>query len=188
MAQRKQSLLDCVIALQLEGDRSKQGGVKLRAFSMDEHDVELFVKQPWCAGSTDGWIVLPGTAVGPLKYVNTNRRCFGSFPRRLAHFVRDQHSDTLEEQVRKCSGLPAEILNLRDRGRIAPGYKADLALIDLANLTDHTTFLEPNEYATGIDYVFVNGVAVIDAGSRTLALPGRVLEPAGRSVKAAAAP
>ncbi len=184
MVERGVSLSDCVIALQLEGDPAKSGGAKLRAFSMDERDVELFIRQPWCAGSTDGWIVLPETAVGPLKYLNTNRRCFGSYPRRLAHYVRDRAIDTLEEQVRKCSGLPAEILNLRDRGRIAAGLKADLALIDLAQLTDHTTFLEPNEYATGVDFVWVNGVAVVDAGRRTLALPGQVLEPAGRTIKA----
>ncbi|HRG56693.1 MAG TPA: amidohydrolase family protein, partial [Lacunisphaera sp.] len=76
-------------------------------------------------------------------------------------------------------GLPAEILNLRDRGRLAPGCKADIAVIDLARLQDHTTLLEPNEYATGVEHVFVNGVAVIRDAERTLKLPGRVLVPAG---------
>lgn len=122
---------------------------------------------------------MPEEAVGPKKYIGTNRRCFGSFPWRLINYTRDRKLESIEESVRKCTGLPAEILNLRDRGRLAPGYKANLAIIDVAGLRDHTTLLEPNEYATGIEQVFVNGVAVIRNSERTLALPGRVLVPAG---------
>ncbi len=177
MRMRKLGLTELVVALQLEGFAHRPGGVKLRAFSMEEKDVEMLLTQPWCMGSTDGWIVLPEEAVGPLKYIGTNRRCFGSYPRRLAHFVRDQKIETIEETVRKCTSLPAHILNLPDRGTLAVGYKADLVLIDLPNVKDNTTFLEPNEYPTGIDAVFVNGVAVVESGRPTLALPGRVLEP-----------
>jgi N-acyl-D-amino-acid deacylase len=172
-------LTELAVRLQLEGDPGKAGGAKLRAVSMEQRDVDLFVTQPWTAGSTDGWIVLPEEAVGPKKYLNTNRRCFGSFPWRLINYTRDRRLESIEESVRKCTGLPAEILNLRDRGRLAPGCKADIAVIDLAGLRDHTTILEPNEYATGVEHVFVNGVAVIHRAERTLRLPGRVLIPAG---------
>ena len=172
-------LTDLAVRLQLEGDPAKAGGAKLRAVSMEQRDVDLFVTQPWTAGSTDGWIVLPEEAVGPKKYIGTNRRCFGSFPWRLINYTRDRRLESIEESVRKCTGLPAEILNLRDRGRLAPGCKADIAVIDLARLQDHTTLLEPNEYATGVEHVFVNGVAVIRDAERTLKLPGRVLVPAG---------
>lgn len=177
MQLRKLGLTELVVALQLEGYAHRAGGVKLRAFSMEEKDVALLLTQAWCMGSTDGWIVVPEDAVGPLKYIGTNRRCFGSYPRRLAHFVRDEKLETIEETVRKCTSLPAQILNLPDRGKLAVGHQADLVLIDLPNVRDNTTFLEPNEYPAGIDAVFVNGVAVVEEGRPTLALPGRVLQP-----------
>lgn len=172
-------LTELAVRLQLEGDPGKAGGAKLRAVSMEQRDVDLFVTQPWTAGSTDGWIVLPEEATGPKKYLNTNRRCFGSFPWRLINYTRDRRLESIEESVRKCTGLPAEILSLRDRGRLAPGCKADIAVIDVAGLRDHTTILEPNEYAAGVEHVFVNGVAVVRNSERTLKLPGRVLVPAG---------
>lgn len=83
--------------------------------------------------------------------------------------------DTLEHAVRAASGLPAEILNLRDRGRVAPDMKADLVVLDLKSLRDNTTYLEPSVYPSGVDYVLVNGRFVVAAARRTLDLPGRVL-------------
>jgi N-acyl-D-aspartate/D-glutamate deacylase len=171
------------IALQLEGHPQIPGGAKMRSFSMAEEDIEAFYRLPWCATTTDGWIVLPEEAVGPYKYVGTNRRCFGSYPRRLVHYALERGVDTLEQAVRSCSGLPAEILGLNDRGRIAVGMKADIALINLRELRDNTTFMEPNLYASGVEHVFVNGVAVVSSGKPTLALPGVVLEPPGRPVQ-----
>lgn len=186
MALRRMSLTDLVVALQLEGEPSKPGGAKMRAISMEQRDVDLFVAQPWCAGSTDGWIVLPEEAVGSAKYIGTNRRCFGSFAWRLINYVRDRKLETIEEAVRKCTSLSAGILSINDRGRIAPGLKADINIINLAELADHTTHLEPNEYATGIEHVLVNGVPVVADSKRTLALPGKVLVPAGSAVLQAA--
>ena len=123
MAQRRLNLVDLVIALQLEGDPLRAGGAKMRSFSMSEKDIETFYKLDWCATATDGWIVLPEEATGRAKYIGTNRRCFGSFPRRLAHYSRDRKVDTLEHAVRSASGLPAMILGLTDRGRIARGHE-----------------------------------------------------------------
>ena len=120
-------------------------------------------------------MVLPEEAVGDRKYVNTHRRCFGSFPRRLAHYARERGVGTLEEAVRSITSLPAEILSLPDRGRLAVGMKADLVVFDLARLADNTTYVEPSVYPSGIDYVLVNGSFVVEDGGRTFALPGRVL-------------
>ena len=182
MALRKLDEVATIIALQQEGDPNLPGGAHMRSFSMDDEDIKTFYRQPWTATSTDGWVVLPEEAVGEKKYVFTNRRVFGSFPRRLAYYSRDQGVDTLEQAVRSMTGLPAQILNLQDRGRLEVGTKADIAVFDVQRLRDNTTYLEPSVYPDGVDYVLVNGQLVVDGGKRTLALPGRVLAPAGSVV------
>ncbi|MBN8886194.1 MAG: amidohydrolase family protein [Rudaea sp.] len=182
MAQRKLDEAQMIQALQLEGDAHRAGGAHMRSFSMDDEDIKTFYRQPWTMTSTDGWVVLPEEAVGARKYVDTNRRVFGSYPRRIAYYSQQQGVDTLEEAVRKMTALPAQVLRINDRGRIAPGMKADIAVFDLARLRDNTTYLEPSVYPDGVDYVLVNGRFVVDGGKRTLALPGRVLAPADSHV------
>lgn len=169
--------VDLAITLQREGDAHHPGGAHMRSFSMAESDIESFYRLDWCAVSTDGWVVLPEEAIGELKYVDTNRRLFGSYPRRLAYYSLERKVDTLEHAVRAASGLPAQILNLNDRGRIAVGLKADVLVLNLAALRDNTTYVEPSAYPSGLDYVLVNGRFAIDSGERTLALSGRVLQP-----------
>ncbi|MBL8266723.1 serine hydrolase [Steroidobacter sp.] len=181
MKMRKLDEVALAIALQKEGNPSWRGGAKMRSFSMAEEDIAAFYKPDWAATSTDGWVVLPEEAVGDKKYENTNRRCFGSYPRRLAYYSQQLGVDTLEHAVRSASGLPAEILRIQDRGRIAAGMKADVVVLDLATLKDNTTFLEPNEYPSGIDHVLVNGRAAVDGGKRTLTLSGRVLSASPRT-------
>ena len=182
MALRGMDEVALAIALQREGDAQYPGGVHMRAFSMDERDIEAFYKLDWCAVSTDGWIVLPEERTGVHKYENTNQRVFGSYVKRLEHYSLERQVDTLEHAVRASSGLPARILNLTDRGRLAVGMKADLVVLDLKTLRDNTTPFEPSVYPSGVDYVLVNGHFVVDGGRHTLALPGRVLVPAGRAV------
>lgn len=184
MKLRGMSAVELAIALQMEGDPRHRGGASMRSFSMDERDIDAFYKLDWCAVSTDGWIVLPEEAVGDKKYVDTNQRNFGTYPRRLAYFSHERGVDTLEHAVRAASGLPAKILGLTDRGRLAVGMKADLVVLDLATLRDTTTDLEPSRYPEGVEYVLVNGQAVVDANKPTLALPGKVLWPAGRAASA----
>lgn len=169
-----------ILALQKEGYPHERGGAKLRAFSMADDDIKTFYRQPWTATSSDGWIVLPETLDDENKYRNTHRRLFGSFPRRIAHYSQKEHVDTLEEAVRSMTGLPAGILNISDRGLLAVETKADIVVFDLDELEDTTTYLEPSSYPKGIDYVLVNGQFVVNNGERTLSLPGRVLDPAGR--------
>jgi N-acyl-D-amino-acid deacylase len=168
------------IALQREGDPLLPGGARMRSFSMAQEDIEQFYKLDWCAVSTDGWIVLPEEAVGEKKYLDTNRRCFGSYPRRLAYFSIEKETDSLEHAVRAASGLPAEILNLTDRGQLKVGMKADIVVLNLAELRDNTTYLEPSVYPSGVEYVWVNGKLAVDNGKRTLALSGKILSPAHR--------
>jgi N-acyl-D-amino-acid deacylase len=171
--------LQLSIALQREGDRYRAGGAHMRSFSMDENDIAKFYSLDWCAVSTDGWVVLPEEAVGDKKYVETNRRLFGSVPQRLAYFSQQRGVDTLEHAVRAGTGLPAQILSLRDRGGLAPGMKADIAVFDMAKLKDNTTYIEPSVYPSGVDYVLVNGRFAVDGGKRTAELHGRVLQRKG---------
>ena len=180
MKMRKMDATEIAIALQTEGDPSVPGGIKMRSLSLDEKDVVAYYAQPWAATSTDGSIVLPEEAVGPKKYVGTNRRHFGTYPRRLAYVSQVQKADSLEEAIRKSTSLPAEILNIHDRGRLVAGMKADIVMIDMTTLKDNTTVAEPSVYPSGIPHVFVNGVAAVKDGRRTLALSGRVLDPPGR--------
>jgi N-acyl-D-amino-acid deacylase len=180
MKMRKMDAIEIAIALQTEGDPSVPGGIKMRSLSLDEKDVAAYYAQPWAATSTDGSIVLPEEAVGPKKYVGTNRRHFGTYPRRLAYVSQVQKADSLEEAIRKSSSLPAEILNIHDRGRLVAGMKADIVILDMETLADKTTVAEPSVYPTGVQHVFVNGVAAVKDGARTLALAGRVLDPPGR--------
>jgi N-acyl-D-amino-acid deacylase len=180
MERRKLSLIEMAIALQLEGNPRLPGGAKMRALSLDQADLEVYYAQSWTSTCTDGSIVLPEEAVGPRKYIGTNRRHFGTYPQRIAYYSQERKVDSLEEAIRKSTSLAAEILNLPDRGRLVAGGRADIVVIDLANLRDNTTVAEPSVYPSGIDHVFVNGVAVVDQGNRTQALPGRVLDPVGR--------
>ncbi len=183
MAIRKMDATELAIALQTEGDSTLPGGIKMRSLSLDEKDVAAYYAQPWAATSTDGAIVLPEEAVGPKKYIGTNRRNFGTYPRRLAYVSQVQKADSFEEAVRKSSGLPAEILNIHDRGKLAAGMKADIVILDMATLADTTSVAEPSVYPTGVQHVFVNGVAAVRDGQRTLALAGRVLDPPGRAAQ-----
>lgn len=180
MKMRNMDATQIAIALQTEGDPSVPGGIKMRSLSLDENDVAAYYAQPWTATGTDGSIVLPEEAVGPRKYVGTNRRHFGTYPRRLAYVSQVQKADSLEEAIRKSTSLPAEILNIHDRGKLVAGMKADIVVLDMANLKDNTTVAEPSVYPSGVQHVFVNGVAAVKDGERTQALAGRVLDPPGR--------
>ncbi|HVM30367.1 MAG TPA: D-aminoacylase [Candidatus Limnocylindrales bacterium] len=102
-------------------------------------------------------------------------RTYGSFPRVLGEFVRDEHVLGLEEAVRKITSAPAERLGLRDRGRLLDGFKADVVIFDPATVRSNATYDEPCRFPTGIEHVIVNGVQVVDTERHTGALPGRVL-------------
>ncbi|MFD6176505.1 MULTISPECIES: N-acyl-D-amino-acid deacylase family protein [unclassified Isoptericola] len=110
-------------------------------------------------------------------------RAWGTFPRYLARYVRELGVLTLEDCVHHLTGRPAARLRLTDRGLVRPGYAADLVLLDPDTVQDNATFADPRQQASGIDLVLVDGVAVIDDGARTDALPGRALRRTGSGTR-----
>jgi N-acyl-D-aspartate/D-glutamate deacylase len=102
-------------------------------------------------------------------------RNYGTFVRILGRYVRDHKVLRLEEAVRKMTSLPAMRLGLQDRGILKEGMRADLVLFDADAVVDNATFTEPHQYASGIDYVVVNGVIVVEDGAHNGARPGAVL-------------
>jgi N-acyl-D-aspartate/D-glutamate deacylase len=145
------------------------GDVEVAPESMDEEQKRLALRAPYVAFDNDQ----PPT--DPAAVRSAHPRAFGTFPRILAKYVREEHVISLEEAVRKMSSLPANILGLRDRGRIAPGMMADLVLFDPATVQDKATYTRPLVYSTGIDAVVINGRVVLDADRMADYRAGRVL-------------
>jgi N-acyl-D-amino-acid deacylase len=141
----------------------KDGSADVIGHSMKTEDVDTFYRQPWVMVASDGGIGAD------------HPRGAGTFPRVLGRFVREKHLFTLEEAVRKMTSLPASRMSLKDRGRIAPGMKADLVLFNPETVIDRSTFEEPRKLSEGIELVVVNGEAVWSGGKPTGAKPGRVL-------------
>ena len=161
--------VEAAIQIQMEGLPTRAGGARMRGFSMAESDMEAYAKQPWVATSTDAGIALPTD--GPT----THARFYGSFPRKIRHYALERGAISLETAIRSSTSLPAQIMRLNDRGQIRVGLAADIVVFDLTTIRDKATFFEPHQYSEGIDFVFVNGVAVVDATKLTWALPGKVI-------------
>ncbi len=167
-ATRGQHWLDAVIELLL----SEQQRIFTIYFGMDEANVALGLQQPWVKISTDAGGVDPAWAkdLGP-----THPREYGTYPRVLAKYVRQEKLLTLEDAVRKMSGAVAARLGLRDRGLLLPGYHADLVLFDAETIADRATFEDAHQLSTGIRDVWVNGTRVVRNGQHTSATPGQVV-------------
>ena len=161
--------VEAAIRIQMEGLTERAGGARMRGFSMSEVDMELIAKQPWVATSTDAGIALPED--GPT----THARFYGSFTRKVRHYVIERQAISLEHAIRAATSLPARIMRLADRGQIRDGAAADLVVFDLGKIRDKATFFEPHQHSEGIDYVLVNGRLVVDGGTLTNTLPGKVL-------------
>ncbi|HEV2351757.1 MAG TPA: D-aminoacylase [Terriglobia bacterium] len=145
---------------------------EVAVFGMSEPDVELTLRQPWVSIDNDS----SGTApAGILGKEHPHPRAYGTFPRILRKYVREQHLLTLPEAIRKFSALPAQRLKLADRGVLKQGMWADIVVFDPAQVRDLATYANPNQLSVGMDYVLVNGVPVIAEGKMTDALPGKVL-------------
>jgi N-acyl-D-amino-acid deacylase len=140
--------------------------------SMDEEDVKAFIACPWVLVGSDGRAFGPD---GPLARELPHPRFYGTFPRVLGHYSRELGLLDLPAAVHKMTGASAAALRLVDRGVLRPGAAADITVFDPASIVDRATFDEPRRYPDGIVHVIVNGVAVIDCGTHTGALPGRVL-------------
>jgi N-acyl-D-amino-acid deacylase len=110
---------------------------------------------------------------------NPHPRAYGCFARLLGKYVREEAVISLQEAVRRLTSLPASNLKIERRGSLAPGYFADVVVFDPETITDHATFAEPHQYATGVLHVFVNGTQVLEDGEHTGATPGRVVRGPG---------
>lgn len=144
--------------------------------TMSEDEVRLAMQQPWVAVDCDSSAVNP---VGPLSLGKPHPRSYGTFPRILGRYVREQHALRLEEAVRKMTSLPAQRVGLRDRGLVRPGYFADLTIFDPDKIMDMATFEQPHQPSVGIEYVFVNGVLSLEHGQPTGQFGGRPLRGPG---------
>ena len=145
-------------------------------FGMSEPDVALALQQPWVSIDNDSSGTSPE---GILGQEHPHPRAYGTFPRILRKYVREEKKLTLEDAIRKMSALPAQRVRLTDRGVLKTGMWADVVIFDPAAVHDVATFENPNQLSQGMEYVLVNGVPVIDSGKMTGALPGKVLRGAG---------
>ena len=141
-------------------------------FGMFEPDVTLALQQPWASICNDSQGTAPD---GILSREHPHPRAYGTFPRILRKYVREEHKLTLEDAIRKFSSLPAQRMRLADRGVLKAGMWADVVVFDPANIRDVATFEKPNQLSEGMRFVLVNGVPVIEEGKMTNALPGRVI-------------
>lgn len=147
-------------------------------FSMTDENVAMQLKRPWVVIGTDAEGFDPDSAKGL-----THPRAYGSYPRLLGKYVRDEHVLTLEDAIRKFSSGVAERLSLMDRGLLRTGMYADVVVFDPATIIDKATYEKPHQLSVGVKDVFVNGVAVVKDGVATGAKPGRALRGAGAGIK-----
>jgi N-acyl-D-amino-acid deacylase len=146
------------------------------AFGMSEPDVALALEQPWVSINCDSEGSAPE---GLLSQSHPHPRAYGTFPRILRKYVREEQRLTLEDAIRKFSSLPAQRIRIGDRGVLKVGMWADVVVFDPETVRDRATFAQPHQLAEGMRWVLVNGVPVIAEGKATGALPGRVLRGPG---------
>jgi N-acyl-D-amino-acid deacylase len=159
---------DTVMELLLE----ENGAIGMVLFSMCEQDVATVIRYPFAAIGSDASALAP---TGVVSRGKPHPRAYGTWPRVLGKYSRDEKHISLEEAVRKMTSLPAEIIGLEDRGLVAAGKMADLVIFDPDTVGDRATFENPHVFPVGIDWVIVNGVPVVEEGVQSQRLPGRVL-------------
>jgi dihydroorotase/N-acyl-D-amino-acid deacylase len=145
-------------------------------FGMSQPDVTLALEQPWVSIDNDSSGASPE---GILGQEHPHPRAYGTFPRILSKYVREEKALRLEDAIRKFSALAAQRMRLTDRGVLKSGMWADIVIFDPLTVRDRATFENPNQLSEGMDYVLVNGVPVVDQGKMTGELPGKVLRGPG---------
>ena len=170
--EQKKAPLDALFDLIL----ADHGQTSAIYFMMSEDDLRAAMRAPFVSICTDSGA---RAADGPLAGSKSHPRGWGSYPRILGRYVRDEHLLPVEEAVHKMTGLSATKVGLRDRGLIREGMYADITIFDPDRVIDRATFEMPNQYPDGIEYVIVNGVISVDGGKRTSALAGHVLHGPG---------
>jgi N-acyl-D-amino-acid deacylase len=139
---------------------------------MSEENVRREVALPWVSFGSDASAPAPE---GVFLQSNEHPRAYGNFVRVLAKYVRDEKALSLQQAVRKLSGLPAQNLSIKDRGMLRKGYFADVVIFDPRTVQDHSTYEKPHQLATGVDEVWINGVQALHNGTATGAPSGRVV-------------
>ena len=162
------ALFDFILA-----DHAQTGAIY---FMMSEQDMRAAMKAPFVSFCTDSG---SRAADGPLAGSKSHPRGWGSYPRILGRYVRDEHLLSLENAIHKMTGSPAARVGLKDRGLLKVGMFADITVFDPKTVIDRATFDQPNQYPVGIEYVLVNGQISVDKGQRTPALGGQVLRGPG---------
>lgn len=170
-ALRSKSVEETAIELVLSDDQ-----IGAIFFMMSEQNVRDQVALPWMSFGSDAGAP---AAEGESLETAAHPRAYGNFARLLGKYVREEGVISLAQAVRGLTGLPASNLGLRQRGNLAAGYFADMVIFDPEAITDHATYSEPHQYATGVSDVFVNGVHVLANGEHTGAKPGRVVRGPG---------
>ena len=171
-AERGQDWLDAGMDL-LVSERQRVSTVY---FVISEENVAEQLRQPWISIGTDAGGLDPTWAadLGP-----THPRAYGSYPRILGRYVRDQGVIELEEAIRKMSSAVAARLGLRDRGLLRSGYHADVVVFDPVQIRDLATFEDPHRLSEGVQHVWINGTRALDHGHHTGSAPGTVLRGPG---------
>ncbi|MEZ6061294.1 MAG: D-aminoacylase [Planctomycetaceae bacterium] len=160
--------LDVLFDLLIEQD----GSVSTVYAHHTDEDMNLALSQPWCSVGSDGSALATS---GPLRAGNPHPRNFGTFPRVLGIYVREQGLLTLEDAIRKMTSLNAAKVGIFDRGLIRPGMAADITVFNPETVRDESTYNDPFHYNVGIEHVIVNGQVVLKNGEHTGARPGKVL-------------
>ena len=170
--QKKADPIDALLDLLIED----QGYTSVAVFGMAEKDVVLALKQPWVSINNDSQGTAPD---GILGQEHPHPRAYGTFPRILRKYVREEKALTLADAIRKFTSLPAQRMRLGDRGVLKAGMWADVVVFDPGQVRDLATFAKPNQLSEGMRWVLVNGVPVIADGKATGSLPGKVLRGPG---------
>ena len=173
---RGQDPLDATLDLLVE----EEGQVSCCLWAMAEDDVREFLAHPLGCIATDGLAFAP---YGPLSAGAPHPRCYGTYARFLGHYVRDEGLVPLPEAVRKCTSLPASRLKLEDRGRLAPGMRADVVVFDPGAIAERGEYGRPHAYPSGISTVIVNGRVALAEGVTTQERGGQAIRgPQGKTV------
>lgn len=161
---RAQGMEPFELVLQIE----RAGGASIVNHSIDESDVQFVMQRPWVATASDGAAkVFSSTVPHPRNY--------GTFPRKIGFYSHQQQVLPMEQAIRSCTGLPADILGMQDRGYLRVGYVADVAVLSLPDFIDRSTFEQPHQYSDGLVHLLVNGSFAIARGRATGALSGKAL-------------
>jgi len=171
-AQRGTSVIDTMMDLVIE-DESRVGTVY---FLMSEDNIRAKIARPWVSFGSDAESSAPE---GVFLQSSTHPRAYGNVARLLGRYVRDEQVISLAEAIRRLTSLPAQNLNIQQRGSLKPGYFADVVVFDPDSIQDHASYAQPMQLATGVSEVLVNGELVLQQGEHTGAMPGRVVRGPG---------